>query len=337
MEEPKRQFISLFNRKTCIICEKSSKKHGFCYQHFDKQKIKQIIDNYIKYLSEHVENMETEIMEIQHLYQSMMNKKMELNEFIRNNSSNNKNLSYIQLLFASEFEKTYGKTDYNDIPKYNKLMSFNVTFSSEKGDELTISDPKYDVSDHNYLYKNNDLRAKWFMNQSENIKILKNEHFLLMEDIKLISNLTNVTGIVNNNDEIMCRIVQSKIYDHIIYISHEHTIKIMDKNLRYDIYLIIKTSNDSLIEIMIENDDISHYYKNDKYDKYKDIYCIKNGISMCRIDCPSRKITENVINKIIEFIDKIFYTNVPAYYFYDKYINSKTNIIIENIQSRLNQ
>lgn len=127
----------------------------------------------------------------------------------------------------------------------------------------------------------------------------------------------------DGNDKFMTYLLDHNISNNLIYIAREHILKINNHNLRADFYVIIKTNDNSLYEIIIEIDDYSHYANKrlqDDYDVYKDIYAFKKGISLYR---------SNIIKKysdyehVITFIEHIINTNLPHYYFPKKYIARK--------------
>ena len=113
------------------------------------------------------------------------------------------------------------------------------------------------------------------------------------------------------------------------WIQFEKILIIDNKDYRADLYMIIKTKNNNFIELIIETDEKHHYSNNNdtiNRDYNKNIYAIKRGMALIRIDLSDSKIiTQDIINLIIKYITNIHYTNNPIYYFSDKFINLHNN------------
>lgn len=324
-------FTDLFMRDRCIVdkCNNYIIKFGYCNNHTNNDKINKFILDFTDFIQEICRKNNTEEIEKFYNLQKKLNIKIkEITNFIdtelprKNCHLHKQHLLSNKLLkeFASELNYTNLRFDYENILKFIDGIDYeDITRNS-------------DIAMSNFAF------VCWMKeNCTKNIKL---HYKMLLAEQKLISNLLiiknknlnkyTVHSSINNN--ILSHIMNHKIYKHILYITTEHPINLKGiregKSLRTDIYILIKSKDMTILEIFIELDDNGHYTKKsihtetDDHDVYKDIYCLRNGISVCRWKCGS------VINKkdkkgVINYLKKVRSNNFPTYHFTKEYINSK--------------
>ena len=128
--------------------------------------------------------------------------------------------------------------------------------------------------------------------------------------------------------------MQNEIKKYIINITTECPTGLIPntkKDYRHDIFGIIQTfqPNDKKIpryfQFVIETDEIKHYNEHIISDITKDMFCIKNSISLLRIKIENEKTTDKEANIAIEFLKKIIKNNLPIFSLTNEYIQAKTN------------
>lgn len=136
---------------------------------------------------------------------------------------------------------------------------------------------------------------------------------------------------IGNNEKLYNYIFNSNIMHYIEYIETERNVKINNHSLRFDIYIIIKHGL-KYLKLVIETDEKHHYdITTNDYDIFKDNYCIRNNISMLRLNIYDT-LTDNHLNFTLFFIKYLIEYGKPIYYFSNKYIDSH---IINNKKTEL--
>lgn len=302
-------FFDLFLKDKCIICNKISKKYGYCYEHYDTNNIKNIVDNMMKNICESniddlYDNIKNIKCEIKHQMININEKiKYYMNQFQPKISIKQK---YIGNIICDEFKNELMYTNMH--VDYKNILKFIKNIKLDKWNELNVNDENKHLTEI--------LNVRKIMLQKK----------LLTYDMLLIDNINLFKKNVTTNNDILINALIN--LNNIIYITNEKSENINNHLLRYDIYFILLTKNHDLFEVYIELDESVHtsYKLNSKeykYDVYKDIYCLINGKSFVRYYQKTKKMNNNDINNIIDIINDIINTNMPKWYIYDKYIEHK--------------
>jgi hypothetical protein len=301
------KYLALFLKDTCILCDNQPKKLGFCHVHCNKECINNIRFNFDIYVDMSPHNDFMQVMNNVYLIYESIKEQLCITKNKLDNSLHNitKMISDKQQIYGNSLcskfknELSYKLTrfDYNIILNYiNKLAHL------------------FDDTDNH----NDDIDVTFITTLMLKYKLLQIDAYYILQ----FNTNKKVRSRTDGNDKFMTYLLDHKISNNIIYISREHILKINNHNLRADFYVIIKTNDNSLYEIIIEIDDYSHYVnkKENDYDVYKDIYAFRHGISLYRSNIIKK---ESDYEHVITFIEQIIDSNLPQYYFPKKYIARK--------------
>ena len=138
----------------------------------------------------------------------------------------------------------------------------------------------------------------------------------------------------DNSEYIYQKILENEHISDILFdIELEKTFIINDRNFRADLFIELNLPfidvNDNIkfehMKIIIETDEKHHFIKDDESeyiinDKIKDLYWVQNGYSIIRVDLKNKKINDEIINIVINYIFEIIESKRPLYIFSDEYI-----------------
>lgn len=317
--------VKLLDNNYCEKCNKYSDYFGHCIEHYNQSDInkyrKEFLDQLIK-----SNKFAAEFIHFHNEYKKILFKHIMNLQTIKKYYFNN---IYTQLNFNDQKASIKNKEIYinNNIINYDNI---NIIFENNTS---------------YIIIKNMNINNK----REQNIIILlifllnkfKYDTDIYIDLIKCPDNNINKNTFIGNNNILYNKIYNSNLISNIEYMSVEKTVIIEGHKLRFDLYLIIKTCDFNenkfkYFELYIETDESHHYTNNDvqnSYDVMKDIYCIRNGISLLRLHMKNNKISENNINLCIFFIYYLINIKSPIYYFPQRYINTK-NKYIKNINNK---
>jgi hypothetical protein len=314
------KLFELLNNNKCKDCNnnfKFIKKMGHCAQHINNFNSKETHYDALKQISVLTPNEMDELkISLYNIYNNMI---LLLDKYVNEQQIisvkyNNFNSTLTKFKIKFIIQNNLYINDANEI-LYTNLIDYYNNISS-----------KIKINYNFDLSQNNFNLTKEIIKNGFKIKQLNSE-------LKILSKLKNYNTICKfkcDNSEyifekIMCNLnvntwTYSAQFEKILYIDNQY--------YRADLYMIIKTKNNNFIDLIIETDE-NHHFDNitKKRDYNKDIFAIKQGIAIIRIDLSESKIiTNDIINLIIKYITNIHYTNNPVYYFSEKYINFHTQI-----------
>jgi hypothetical protein len=210
--------------------------------------------------------------------------------------------------------------DYEDMLKYINECMDNYIFEEDiEWDNLTDSEIECKVISN--AHENNYFKQLY--NESNKMIFLKIK--LLEQDIDYLSRRGYIKCQINNNHICTSKLIQN--CDKLLYISMEYNIIINKTTYRCDMYVVVRTKRNKALELCIEIDEDHHFFGIIESDILKDIFIIKNGMSMMRYYCKSNKFNDNDLKIIIDFINNIYESDMPRYYFSLKYLNHKKKLL----------
>lgn len=303
----------------CIECKNLQYKYGLCHNHYSVSKCDNILN--ILYslntdeLNEYNTKIKTKIKMIKNMFRKI---KCEIKK-------NYKNLQYVTNVHITDKYKFLSKYDYTSLIQYTY---------------------KEIIEEYNNLI--NDYEYKQIY-EKINIKIpnIENELIYLLYEHKLLKNKSNILYkiILHKNDmnykkivsanthslnsyKLFRSLINNNIKDKILLLTCEYKIKIINRTAVFDLYMIICTKNNIYLEAIIEIDENHHMNKDinmNKQDIIKDLYCFNKSISLLRIS--TNDITDNIVEKVINFINCVYNQQKPIYILDDLYIFHKNNMI----------
>ena len=332
------KFLNLFLQFKCVICGEFPRKMGYCHKHYDYNNITKIQNNFNdmlviyydtnndkqfdKIINEYIKPLRVQICETRRsLYDNIKITKnhniIKKQAYLSNLVNKKYKLDDIASMIDEKNKILY--INYDDILNYineciDKYLSeydmWNKLNDDEKMDII-----KSNAKEYNYIQNT-------YYNESNKVSFLKIK--LLVYELEYINKWGKIKCLINNNNICISELI--KTCDKILYISDEYNISINNTTYRTDIYIIIKTKDDLSIELCIELDECKHFYGITISDIYKDMYCFKNGISLMRYYCKSSNFCEIDTHNICKFINDIYESCMPKYYFADKYIKHKKKL-----------
>lgn len=358
-------FFNLSSVDKCVDnnkCDKIPKKLGYCYKHFNKDVINNICQkmhdtiqihklnvNVKKYICEKYITICKEKMEITNnikKYKSM------IHDAIINNDINFDKQGWLKYSKYSIRSKIYDFDVDDTYFNYYSVLGFiklteikNSTANNCHNDEYNKKLKKYNINieeDQNNEFKLLKMIEK--MNLDVELmkcdSLIKNYNFITskiscMVDINL--KVINPTCAINNNVKAITYLINN--CKNILMLEDEYSIKMFNKdNVNCDIYMMIKTKNGFIMEMIIEIDGDGHLCKQYKYverDIYRDMYCFKNGISMIRYYCKCNSFENTDGKYLLGFINNLIKNETPVYYFYDKYLQHKDKRRIDKLKNNI--
>lgn len=352
MENNLKIFENMFISTKCLNCDEFPKCLGYCENHHDKNQI----ENFLLSMSHdiilhgkmsnnvdftYLEPCQIDKQEIQNRRLNYIITLMDIKESVR------LKLSEINDKYNRQFKHKISLNHISDVSFFHKNFNYeyNCSINYKNIIKLLIDNNHWFLHNKNKFISTYDgLNLIEMQLQTNllklNLKILEN---LLHQHQKMthekppikIKNYDTTNGLFFKM--LMNKLKTEKFkqfYDHIIFAKQEHCEKINNQNLRYDMYFILITNNKNYQKIFIEIDEHQHFCKSNDptHDILKDIYCLKNGYSLCRYHCKSKCVSNTNIDFVINYLQTIVMTNKQQFYFSDKYIKSKTKTLstVEN-------
>jgi hypothetical protein len=296
----------------CIKCENLSYHFGFCYEHFDKE-----------YILIFLKKMQCEIYHgIAHKKISITPKNIkklheELTCYIAPYKKLRETLIEIKFDFSHKLKKLQ---NIKSIPQPTNLNFFISTFNNINHKTINYQQIINDLTTEKLYFLNKHINYKSILSEEMYINLLT-----LTCNINLIkSNIHQLNQIINYQTPTYTKttnalfiqqfinaiqnVTHSKNFSHHIqFLKEEHTEKINNKKLRFDIFMIVRSNDGTKQKIFIEIDE--NYQFSTSHDKtndiLKDLFCLQNGYSLCRYYCKTRCISNDDIMFIQEYIKTI--------------------------------
>lgn len=316
----------------CVKCNKLSKSFGFCYEHFDK-----------KYILIFLKSIRHGVYFLGLLTDGVVYNKTNFHQ-IDQNELQKRHMQYKILCF-----ETIEAIEKKQIPFSDKLQRqlesaseiqnldyFTTEFGSITNTTINYSHIINKLTSNNLYFLNKPIKFKSIGDHYKNlsniishINLLKSNEYQLRQIMKFqnptYTKATNSLFVQQFINAIQNAKIDDKFKKHIMFVKEEHCVKINNKKLRFDIYLILKSNNGSNHKIFIEIDEdyqftSSHDRTNDIL---KDLYCIQNGYSLCRYYCKSQCVSCDDTKFIRNYLETIIMKNQQQFYFSQKYIDSK--------------
>lgn len=330
---PKNMFFNiklfeLINVSHCIHCKDNLypiRIFGHCIKHFNLLNLI-LIGNEAKSQMEILNKGDKRDLYLS-LFTSILKLKKERN-LVRIKCKKNEYLHKNDKMICTKLMEKFGK--YNEKYIKNKEILYD-DLMKEYNKDYNLDDANlHDIDAENVKYNENILNVLKF-------KQLRTEYSFI-KNFFTSNKVTNCH--FDNSEYIYYKLLENdKISACISNLELEKTFKIQDYSgnlhaYRVDLYLELKTFHKSLykniknelIKVIIEIDESHHL--TDKYiiinDINKDIYFIKNGFAIIRINIAYRKINDNDIKEIIKHLVVIQESRSLRYIFSQAYIKSHT-------------
>jgi very-short-patch-repair endonuclease len=320
------KLFELINVSQCIHCKNNLypiRIFGHCIKHFNLLNLI-LLGNEAKKQMELLNKSDNSDLYLS-LATSILKLKKEKN-LVKNIYKKNEYLHKNDKMICTKLMEKFGKYNKKFI-KNNDILYDDLMKEYNKDYYLDINN-LHTIDAENVKYNDNILNVLQF-------KQLRTEYYFI-KHFFTNNKITNCH--FDNSEYIYYKLLENdKLSACISNLELEKTFKIHDCSgklhaYRVDLYLELKTFHKSLykniknelIKVIIEIDESHHL--TDKYiiinDINKDLYFIKNGFAIIRIDIARRKINDDDIKEVIRHLVEIQHSRNLRYVFSEAYIKS---------------